>query len=112
MKKPVRACVKCGTSLQYNQILAAGPFSCPVCHAQLQVPDAYALWIAVGNLLFSAVVFGTLGFRGLHLLYAILLVWLPIQYIAINFLNFVIPPKIEIYLPKNATLHLRSGPRS
>jgi|SRR5690348_14289325 hypothetical protein len=62
--------------------------------------------------IFSAVVFGALGFRGLHLLYAILLAWLPIQYIAINFLKFVIPPKIEIYLPKDATLHLRNGPRS
>ena len=52
------------------------------------------------------------GFVGLHLLYAVLLAWFPVQYLALSLVKYVIPPKIKAYLPEDATLHLRDGPRS
>jgi hypothetical protein len=112
MKRPIRQCVKCGVVLRYDDILAAGPFSCPSCHTKLQAPDSYARWIGLGNLLFSTAVFRLLGFSDLHLLYSVMLAWLPVQYLAINLVKYAIPPKIEIYLPNDSTLRLGDGPHS
>src|SRR5487761_1885222 len=81
MKRPTRTCVSCGARLEPSQIRAAGPFPCPSCHTQLQAPSSYAHWISASNLLFSAIVFFTLGFRSLHLLYAVLLSWFPLQFL-------------------------------
>lgn len=111
MKRPFRSCVACGGPLKSEEILAAGPFPCPTCHAQLQAPNSYGRWIGLGSLIFPAVVFWKLGFGGLHLLFAVLLSWLPIDYLALHLIKSVIPPKIEIYLPEDTTLRLRSGPR-
>lgn len=111
MNRQIRRCVKCGAPLTYQEIRAAGPFPCPICHAQLQAPNSYGHWITLGNLLFSAIVFLLLGLRGFHLFFAVLLVWLPVEYVALNMVKYSIPPKIELYLPKDATLRLRDGPR-
>jgi hypothetical protein len=111
MKSLLRSCVVCGNPLKYEEILSAGPFPCPTCNARLQAPKSYGRWIALGSLLLPAVVFWALGFGGLHLLYAILLTWFPVGYLALHLVKYVMPPKIEIYLPEDTRLRLRSGPR-
>lgn len=112
MTRPARYCVSCGLQLTIEKILAAGPFRCPACHTQLQAPDSYAYWIGIGSVLLTALGTMALGFRGLHLLYAILVVLVPIWYLAINVVKYFIPPKIEIYVPEDTSLHLGDGPRS
>jgi len=112
VKKTVGTCPECGRSLKYREILAAGPFACPVCQAQLQAPDSYGRWIGLGSLLLPVAILGAFGFRGLHLLYAVLLSFLPIDWLALRLVKYVMPPKIEIYLPRETTLRLRSGPRA
>jgi len=107
MKIPIRSCVQCGAPLRTEDILAAGPFPCPSCHTKLQAPNSYAGWIGLANLLISAAVSRVIGFSGLHLLYAVIVAWLPVQYLALSLVRYVIPPKIEIYLPKDASLNLR-----
>jgi hypothetical protein len=40
-----------------------------------------------------------LGFRGFHLLYAVLLFLVVIDFLAIHLLKYAVPPKIEIAVP-------------
>jgi hypothetical protein len=107
----MRSCIECGALLKCEDIRAAGPFPCPTCHRQLQAPASYGRWIALGSLLVPAVAFGALGFGGLHLLFAVLLSWLPIDCLALNLVKYAILPRIEIYAPNDTTLRLRNGPR-
>lgn len=98
--KRVRQCPSCEASLQPWEIRGAGTFTCPYCDRTLQAAAAYSNWISICNVLFCTGVFILLGFRGLHLLYAILLAWWPVEFIAGNLLLWVIPPKIEIAKPQ------------
>lgn len=113
MKRPIRTCPKCGAALRYEEIMPTGPlFPCPVCHAQLQIPDYYGLSIWAGAIGLPALVFAALGFSWMHLIVAELIVIYPVLYLALRFLKYIIPPKIEIYFPDETTLNLRNGPRS
>jgi hypothetical protein len=107
MKRSVGACIKCGAALGYDDILAAGPFSCPQCHTRLQAPDSYGHITGFGSILVTVVALAAWGFRGFHLLYASLIALVPVVYLAINLVKYVVPPKIEFYLPEDATLDLR-----
>ena len=106
-KRPLRTCVKCGAALRYRDIRPAGPFPCPVCHTLLQAPWSYTQWTAWGSIAFAALVLGALGFRGLHLISAVLFASVPVLYLEVFFLKYLIPPRIETYLPKDSTLRLR-----
>jgi hypothetical protein len=44
----------------------------------------------------SAVACLLLGFRGFHLLYAVLLLFVAIHYLALHLLKYAVPPKIEL----------------
>lgn len=93
-------CVECGALLSPEEILAAGPFPCPTCHARIQARTAYGHWVYFLSVLFSAGVFYVLGFRGLHLIYAILLAWWPVLFLAMNVVIYLVPPKIELAVPR------------
>jgi hypothetical protein len=41
-----------------------------------------------------------LGIRGIDLVLAVLLSWLPIDYLAYKFVKYVVPPTIEIAVPR------------
>lgn len=78
----------------------------------LRASSSYGRWIAVGNPVFSASALLALGISGLHVVYGVILAWLPVQYFAINLLKYVIPPRIEVALSGDGILRLRDGPRS
>lgn len=84
-----------------------GGFTCPTCSARLQEGESYAQWTVWGSVLLVGLVFIASGLRGLHLAYAMLLAVYPILFVSANFLKYIITPKIQIYLPKDATLNLR-----
>lgn len=66
----------------------------------------------MANVAASAGLLLAFGFRGFHLLYGVLLAWLPVQFIALNSLLWVVPPKIEIAKPQKSlrdTLRETSG---
>ena len=111
-RKTVAQCVHCGVLLRPSDIVSAGRFPCPACEGQLQASSSYGFWIALGNLFFLAAILSTVGVRGLRLLYVVLLAWIPVQYLAINFLKYLIPPRIELGPQKDTTLNLRERPRS
>jgi predicted RNA-binding Zn-ribbon protein involved in translation (DUF1610 family) len=105
-KRPLRTCVKCGAALKYTEIISAGPFPCPACHTLLQVPDSYRQSAFWGSVIFETLLLAALGFRGLYLFCAVLAAFVPVLYLEVNFLKYLIPPKIETYLPKDTTLRL------
>src|ERR1019366_6293915 len=111
MMRSARRCVQCGAQLRPEDIPAAGPFPCPTCRTRLQAPNSYAGWIGLGCLLFPAAVLRAFGVGGLHLLITVLLLWLPIDYLALSFSRYVVPPKIQIYLPRDTALNLHDGQR-
>lgn len=99
--------VKCGATLTRKEILAAGPFPCPTCYTQLQAAESYGVWVGYGSALMNGLVFWVFGVRSLYLVLAVILAWFPTVCLAVSLVKYVIPPKIEIYLPKDATLRLR-----
>ena len=50
----------------------------------------------MSNLLISTIAFSGFGFRRLHLLYAVLLSWFPLQFLLSNLVPYFLPPRIEI----------------
>ena len=103
--------MKCGAELKPEHIVAAGPFPCPRCHVQLQASSTYTQLIGWGSAIVSGLVLAAFGLRGVRLVCAIFVVFVPVLYAATNFMKYVFPPRIEIYLPDDATLRLRNGPR-
>ncbi len=73
----------------------------------LQAADYYAQLIGWGSVLFSVLVFAAAGLRGIALLCAVLVAFLPVLWVAANFVKYVLPPRIEIYVPEDASLRLR-----
>jgi hypothetical protein len=86
-------------------------FPCPSCQTQLQAVESYGQFGVWGGVLVSIIVFYLLGFRGLGLTCAVLIAFMPVVFIVVNFLKYLVPPRIETYLPKDSTLRLRDRPR-
>jgi hypothetical protein len=97
--------------LKPEHIVAAGPFPCTVCHTQLQAAGSYTQLIGWGSVLVPALVLAAVGLREVRLLVAVLVAFVPVLYVATNFTKYFFPPRIEIYLPEDATLRLKNGPR-
>jgi hypothetical protein len=113
VKRPIRSCVKCGTLLKPQEISVALPFRCPSCQTKLQVPNDYGYRLFLGSLLVGVAGSLSLGIRGLELVLAVLLSWLPINYLAYKFVKYVVPPTIEIAVPRlplRQTLRALKGP--
>jgi len=98
-KRIVPSCPYCRASLKPGQVLAAGQFPCPDCGTLIQASTSYAAWLGLGNVLFSLTLAAFVGLRGLHLLYAVALAWLPVQFLAINLVKYILPPRIEVAPP-------------
>jgi hypothetical protein len=109
-----RVCVRCGNSLRLSDIVPVGPFKCRNCGAELQVSEAYAPVAFWAGILLSVMMLVAIGLRGAYLIVASLLAAYPVTYLGANYLKYVVPPKIESYLPKDATLDLsgrKHGPK-
>jgi hypothetical protein len=106
MLRPERRCVKCGRLLRYREIRVVGPFPCSGCQTQLQAVETYIQVAAWGGVLLSVVAFYIAGLRDLRLICAVLLTFVPIVFVSGNFLKYLVPPRIERYLPKDTTLRL------
>jgi hypothetical protein len=84
-----------------------GGFTCPNCSARLQEGESYAQWTVWGSVVLVGLILIASGLRGLHLLYAMLLAIYPILFVSANYMKYLVTPKVEVYLPKDATLNLR-----
>jgi hypothetical protein len=105
MNLRMRKCPNCCASLSLINIRTAGPFPCPTCKTLLVASEYYPLLTLLGSLTFATVVFASSGFRGSDLVRALLLAFIPVLFLSANFFKYLIPPKIEIYMP-DTTLRL------
>jgi hypothetical protein len=112
MKRSAPSCPVCGEPLALKSVVPVRPFPCSNCGAQLQESESYVQWTGWGSLLFVAAVFLASGLRGLYLVLAMLLAFYPTLYLDANYLKYIITPKIQIYLPKDATLNLHDTPKA
>lgn len=102
------ACPECCARLEPGQILAAGHFPCPNCHAQLQAPFGYGQLIGLACLVFSVVTSLALGFRGFRLLYVIPTLLVLSDFLALQLLKYAVPPKKIIFaVPRVTNRQLR-----
>jgi uncharacterized paraquat-inducible protein A len=99
-----RKCPNCGVALTAKDIRAAGPFPCPTCKVLLRASEYYPLNTLIASLSFVALVFAGLGLRGVHLVHALILAFVPVLFLSANFVKFLILPKIE---PYSTMLNLR-----
>jgi hypothetical protein len=79
----------------------------------MQVPGTYGYRIFLGSLLLGLAVSLGFGIRGLDLMYAVLLTWLPIHYVSLRFMKYVVPPTIEPatpHMPLRQALRELKGP--
>jgi hypothetical protein len=106
MKLRVRKCPNCGALLALIKIRPAGSFPCPTCETLLVASEYYPLLTLLASLTSATVLFASLGFRGSDLVRALLLAFIPVLFLSANFFKYLIPPKIEIYMP-DTSLRLR-----
>jgi hypothetical protein len=97
-----RTCPHCGVPLKPGQIRGAGIFPYPNCQAHLQASTRYGQWVGLASFLLAVGASFALGFAGLHLIYAILLLTVIADVLLINLLKYAIPPKITAALPPKA----------
>jgi hypothetical protein len=93
-------CPKCGRLLKPQQISVALPFKCPNCQTELEVSNDYGYRLFLVSLLVGVAGSLSLGIRGLDLLLAVLLAWLPVNYLAHKFVKYVVPPTVKIAVPR------------
>jgi hypothetical protein len=86
-------------------------FPCPNCRPKLRVPDLYVLSIPAGFAALPALILTALGLSWQRIVIGVLIAFFPVFYFGIKFLKYIIPPKVEPYLPQETTLNLRGGPR-
>ena len=104
MKWPVLTCPFCRGRLPNDEVKPGKPLVCPTCSEELQ-PEMRQLYISgmIGFGLSVAVSY-LLGFKGLWLIGAIIILWFPI-YVLWDFIFVrIVPPYFEKYegeRPKN-----------
>jgi hypothetical protein len=72
----------------------------------LVASDYYPVLTFLVSLMFFAAVFATLGFHGARLFRALLLAAIPVMFLNANFIKYVIPPKIGLFMA-DVSLRLR-----
>ena len=71
----------------------------------LAASEYYPLLTLLASLMLATVALALLGFRGSSLVLVMLLAFMPLVFLSANFFKFLIPPKIEPYMP-DTTLRL------
>jgi RNA polymerase subunit RPABC4/transcription elongation factor Spt4 len=99
---PTRACPKCHKPLRAANIAPAGSFECPHCRTRLQAPNSFGVSVAVASLISSVALSLGIGLRGVRLFSAAAILLVIIDFVAINVVKYVIPPKIQLASPSKS----------
>jgi len=77
-----------------------------MCSRQFQVSRTYANAVSWSSLGFTLLFFYLLGLRGVQLLIATVVMWLPMLLICIFIFDKLIPPRLELYYGDGSGLGL------
>src|ERR1700733_4498851 len=96
MRMPVSDCAWCGSPLKPEEVPMVSAFRCPTCSKQIRVPGDYRYRLFLFSLLVGAAgslgLGISLGIRGLHLVLAVLFSWVPVNYLFLRFMKYIVPP--------------------
>ena len=98
-------CPACGSVLA--KVRFGEPFNCSHCRERLEVPAYYARIGYLVVLLLSGLLSAVVGFRGIALFFATVVLSFPLAFFLAGPLSLIVPPKIERYLPKDSRLFQR-----
>ncbi len=98
---PTLRCPLCGAILPSRQFTAKGFMICPSCDGKIRVPRWRNKLVVRGGFVCTIVVSFLLGFRGAHLLAAILLGFLPMVILWAGLLRIIFPMKLEPCTPRD-----------
>lgn len=113
MLRAAKKCPRCHAPLPPGEILPVGQFPCRACQTQLQASNSYQIWTVAINTLTCVAIPCVLGFRHLHLVYAVLLAWWPLLFLLVNVGRYMVPPKVEVAAPqKTSSEALREAKRN
>jgi hypothetical protein len=90
-------CPFCGTMMPNSKFRASEPWVCPGCSQGLMVSRTWGNAVTWGSIGFTFLVLFILGFRGLRLIVAGIVLWFPVQLLLFGFLDRTFPPKLEPY---------------
>ena len=72
---------------------------CPHCLVELEASTRYGEWIGFASVVLAFSVATTVGFRGLHLAYATLAIFIVADILLINLFRYVVPPQVFVASP-------------
>jgi hypothetical protein len=98
-------CPVCGSVLQ--KVRFREPFRCSPCGERLEVPAYYGRIDVLVALLLSGLLSAAVGFRGIGLFFATVVLSFPLVFLLAIPLSFIVPPKIRRYVPEHFTLFPR-----
>jgi hypothetical protein len=104
---PTFKCPFCGGVVP-NEYRPGHPLTCPVCRRELKPSRRYlnlAFWSALGLTLVICVV---IGFRGIRLFVATIVLWFPVNFVWMFLYVRIFPPRFESYVPKDSGSHAAS----
>jgi ribosomal protein L37AE/L43A len=93
-------CPSCGATMRNDRRKANRPWTCPACSQEFQFSPQYRKVVALGSLLLTVVLLFILELRGLRLLLATLVLWLPVFSISIFLAERIIPPTLQPFRPR------------
>src|SRR5437879_11444954 len=79
MSYPPLNCPVCRGLLKDFEIRLVGPFRCPTCGEQLQIPSRYYNGLSAASLLISSILSVTMGLRGVTLCFVTVILGLPLN---------------------------------
>ena len=101
MKWPILKCPFCGGVLRNTDVLPGKAVVCPSCAAQLQQSDRQLQLYGLIALSITLAGLCLLNVRGIWLVTATILLWFPVYVICCSVLDRIVPPRFEVYVPKD-----------
>jgi hypothetical protein len=98
-------CPVCGSVLQ--KVRFGEPFRCSGCGERLKVPAYYGRIAYLVALLLSGLLSAAVGFEGIALFFATVVLSFPLVFLLAGPLSLIVPPKIGRYVPEHFTLFPR-----
>jgi hypothetical protein len=95
---PTFKCPSCGEIIP-NRYKAGQPLTCPGCLKQLKPSRRYLNFAFCSAIGLTVLICFLLGFRGVWLLVAALLLWFPVDFVWMFLYVRLFPPKFEPYSP-------------
>ncbi len=95
LKSRLPRCPTCGSEFERKFVAINSPFRCPVCGHFLCVPYSYSRSQILVSLVISGFISFFFGARGMNLVLATMLAFLPVLFVMIFWTMHFVPPRLK-----------------